>query len=62
MLATIGVSTLLNTVLCVKMWFGQEGRHGVCIVAFSCCDFQIMTPNVYIFMYAIHEQLLIIIM
>lgn len=22
------------------MWFGREGRHGVCIVAFSCCVFQ----------------------
>ena len=39
------------------MWFGQEGRHGVCSVAFSCCDFQIMTPNAYIFMYAFHRQL-----
>lgn len=38
------------------MWFGREGRHGVCIVVFFCCDFQIMTPNAYIFMYAIHEQ------
>ena len=38
------------------MWFGQEGRHGVCMVANSCCDFQTMTPNVYIFMYAIREQ------
>ena len=38
------------------MWFGREGRHGVCRVAFSCCDFQIMTPNAYIFMYAIREQ------
>jgi hypothetical protein len=38
------------------MWFGREGRHGVCRVVFSCCDFQIMTPNAYIFMYAIHEQ------
>lgn len=38
------------------MWFGQEGRHGVCIVVFSCCVFQTMTPNTYIFMYAIHEQ------
>ena len=38
------------------MWFGREGRHGVCRVAFSCCVFQIMTPNAYIFMYAIHEQ------
>lgn len=38
------------------MWFGREGRHGVCIVAFSCCVFQIMTANAYIFMYAIHEQ------
>ena len=39
------------------MWFGQEGRHGVCIVAFSCCDFQIMTQNAYTFMYAIREQI-----
>jgi hypothetical protein len=39
------------------MWFGQEGKHGVCIVNFSCCVFQIMTPNVYIFMYAFHKQL-----
>lgn len=39
------------------MWFGREGRHGVCIVVFSCCDFQIMTPNAYIFMYAIRKQL-----
>lgn len=39
------------------MWFGREGRHGVCIVAFSCCDFQIMTANAYIFMYAFHKQL-----
>ena len=38
------------------MWFGQEGRHGVCMSVFSCCDFQIMTPNAYIFMYAIHRQ------
>lgn len=39
------------------MWFGREGRHGVCIVAFSCCDFQIMTANEYIFMYAFQRQL-----
>lgn len=38
------------------MWFGREGRHGVCIVFNSCCVFQIMTPNAYIFMYAIREQ------
>ena len=38
------------------MWFGQEGRHGVCMVVYSCCDFQIMTPNAYIFMYAFHRQ------
>lgn len=38
------------------MWFGREGRHGVCIVAFSCCVFQIVIQNAYIFMYAIHEQ------
>lgn len=38
------------------MWFGREGRHGVCIVAFSCCDFQIMTQHAYIFMYAIREH------
>lgn len=39
------------------MWFGREGRHGVCRVAFSCCVFQIMTANAYIFMYAIQRQL-----
>ena len=39
------------------MWFGREGRHGVCIVAFSCCVFQIMTANAYIFMHAIQRQL-----
>jgi hypothetical protein len=38
------------------MWFGQEGRHGVCRVVFSCCVFQIMTPNAYVFMYAFHRQ------
>ena len=38
------------------MWFGREGRHGVCMVVFFCCDFQTMTPNAYIFMYAIREQ------
>lgn len=38
------------------MWFGQEGRHGVCMVVDSCCDFQIMTPNAYR-MYAFHRQL-----
>lgn len=39
------------------MWFGREGSHGVCRVAFSCCDFQTMTANAYIFMYAFHKQL-----
>lgn len=39
------------------MWFGREGRHGVCRVAFSCCVFQTMTANAYIFMYAMHKQL-----
>ena len=38
------------------MWFGREGRHGVCMVVDSCCVFQIMTPNAYIFMYAFHKQ------
>jgi hypothetical protein len=38
------------------MWFGRDGRHGVCSVVDSCCDFQIMTPNAYIFMYAFHIQ------
>ena len=38
------------------MWFGQEGRHGVCIVVFSCCDFQtIAAPKLYR-MYAFHRQ------
>lgn len=39
------------------MWFGREGRHGVCRVAFSCCVFQTMTANAYIFMYSFHKQL-----
>lgn len=39
------------------MWFGREGSHGVCRVVFSCCDFQIMTPNAYTFMYTFHRQL-----
>lgn len=38
------------------MWFGREGRHGVCIVAFSCCVFQTRPQHAYIFMYAIREQ------
>ena len=41
------------------MWFGREGSHGVCIVVFFCCDFQTMTANAYIFMYAFHKQLFI---
>ena len=40
------------------MWFGREGRHGVCMVVNSCCDFQIMTANAYIFMSLFHKQLL----
>ena len=39
------------------MWFGREGRHGVCMVVNSCCVFQTMTANAYIFMYAFHKQL-----
>lgn len=39
------------------MWFGREGRHGVCMVVFFCCVFQIVTANAYIFMYAFHIQL-----
>lgn len=38
------------------MWFGREGSHGVCRVAFFCCVFQTMTANAYIFMYAFHRQ------
>lgn len=38
------------------MWFGREGRHGVCRVVRSCCDFQAYTTNAYIFMYAFHKQ------
>lgn len=38
------------------MWFGREGRHGVCRVVNSCCDFQTMTPNAYIFMSLFHKQ------
>lgn len=37
------------------MWFGREGRHGVCRVVFSCCDFQTMTTNAYIFMSLFHK-------
>lgn len=33
------------------MWFGREGRHGVCMVVNSCCDFQTITQKIYIFMY-----------
>lgn len=32
------------------MWFGREGRHGVCMVVNSCCVFQTMTPNAYIYL------------
>lgn len=39
------------------MWFGREGRHGVCSVTFFCCVFQTMTPNAYIFMSLFHKQL-----
>ena len=39
------------------MWFGREGRHGVCIVVNSCCVFQTMTANAYIFMSLFHKQL-----
>ena len=39
------------------MWFGREGRHGVCMVAFSCCDFQILAVTTIIFMYSFHKQL-----
>lgn len=38
------------------MWFGREGSHGVCRLTFSCCVFQTMTANAYIFMYAFHKQ------
>nr|DAW84050.1 MAG TPA: hypothetical protein [Bacteriophage sp.] len=38
------------------MWFGREGSHGVCRVAFSCCVFQTMTPNAHIFMSLFHKQ------
>jgi hypothetical protein len=38
------------------MWFGREGRHGVCMVVNSCCVFQTMTPNAYIFMSLFHKQ------
>jgi hypothetical protein len=41
------------------MWFGREGSHGVCRVVNSCCVFQTMTANAYIFMYAFHKQLFI---
>ena len=32
------------------MWFGREGRHGVCMVVNSCCVFQTMTANAYIYL------------
>ena len=38
------------------MWFGREGSHGVCMVVNSCCDFQTMTANAYIFMSLFHKQ------
>lgn len=38
------------------MWFGREGRHGVCRVVNSCCDFQTMTANAYIFMSLFHKR------
>nr|DAO56304.1 MAG TPA: hypothetical protein [Caudoviricetes sp.] len=30
----------------------------MCRVVNSCCVFQTMTPNAYIFMYSIHKQLI----
>lgn len=41
------------------MWFGREGRHGVCMVAFSCCDFQTMTAtHIYLCLYFINNLFL----
>ena len=39
------------------MWFGREGSHGVCMVVDSCCVFQTMTANAYIFMSLFHNNL-----
>lgn len=39
------------------MWFGREGRHGVCRVANSCCVFQTIAATTIIFMYSFHRQL-----
>lgn len=40
------------------MWFGREGRHGVCMVVFSCCVFQTIaaTPT-HIELYTFYRQL-----
>lgn len=38
------------------MWFGREGRHGVCMVAFSCCVFQTRPqPHIYLCLYFINN-------
>lgn len=39
------------------MWFGREGSHGVCMVVDSCCVFQTMTANAYIFISLFHNNL-----
>lgn len=41
------------------MWFGREGRHGVCRVAFSCCVFQTRPqPHIYLCMHSINNLFL----
>lgn len=41
------------------MWFGREGRHGVCMVADSCCDFQTRPqPHIYLCMHSINNLFL----
>lgn len=38
------------------MWFGREGRHGVCRVVFYCCVFQTIAAAQLYRMYAIQRQ------
>jgi hypothetical protein len=41
------------------MWFGREGRHGVCMVVNSCCDFQTMTAtHIYLCLHSINNLFL----
>ena len=41
------------------MWFGREGRHGVCMVVNSCCVFQTRPqPHIYLCLYFINNLFL----